>query len=308
MGTLRAISIGTAVPRGDFDGVVHSLFDTAANLCPGRDAGLLTLVPANGPDLPQGIRLGTPPNYSFEGKLNVGEKMTCRGGSLRAEHDRLVIELRGAKRWRCKLPSIDINEPCATTGWTAVMEALVERQRRTGVESLFTEALQADLPRRSAATWTLETHIRELVEAACHLEQPSEAAIAGLIGLGEGLTPAGDDLLVGFLTGLRCTAGANRKRRAFLSAVGKTIVWLSYLTNDISRTYLVHAARGQVSQPLEDLAEAIARGEERCKLLLIAEEAMRLGHSSGMETVTGLLVGLACWGKGVASSEKIFFH
>jgi hypothetical protein len=31
------------------------------------------------------------------------------------------------------------------------------------------------------------------------------------------------------------------------------------------------------------------------QLLEIAEAAMKIGHTSGMETVTGLLVGLTAW-------------
>jgi hypothetical protein len=44
-----------------------------------------------------------------------------------------------------------------------------------------------------------------------------------------------------------------------------------------------------------ELAEAIGRGEEPGTLLEIAEAAMEIGHTSGMETVTGMLVGLAAW-------------
>jgi hypothetical protein len=46
---------------------------------------------------------------------------------------------------------------------------------------------------------------------------------------------------------------------------------------------------------LANLAEAIGRGANSEQLLKIAEAAMKIGHTSGMETVTGLLVGLAAW-------------
>ena len=67
------------------------------------------------------------------------------------------------------------------------------------------------------------------------------------------------------------------------------------MTNDISRTYLHHAVRGQVSSRLANLAEAISYGEDSERLLDIAETVMSVGHTSGMDTVTGLLVGLTAW-------------
>jgi len=73
------------------------------------------------------------------------------------------------------------------------------------------------------------------------------------------------------------------------------VIRLSHLTNAISRTYLTHAARGQVSSRLADLAEAICRGENSDRLLAAAESAMQVGHTSGMDAVTGLLIGLVVW-------------
>ena len=63
-------------------------------------------------------------------------------------------------------------------------------------------------------------------------------------------------------------------------------------TNEISRTYLYHAAQGQFSSSLSSLAEDFATG---CDVLEATRYAMRVGHSSGMDSVTGLLLGLRVW-------------
>ncbi len=55
---------------------------------------LLTLVSSAGADLPQGIRVGTPENFSFE-IFHVGEQVTCRDNTLRIGS--LTIELRHAR-------------------------------------------------------------------------------------------------------------------------------------------------------------------------------------------------------------------
>jgi hypothetical protein len=116
-----------------------------------------------------------------------------------------------------------------------------------------------------------------------------------LIGLGTGLTPSGDDLLVGCLAGLWCTLRGDAQRIQFVSNLGKIIMHQSHQTIDISRTYLGHASQGQVSSLLVDLVEAIRTGDHSDHLLNSAETAMQVGHTSGMDTVTGLLIGLAAW-------------
>jgi hypothetical protein len=164
---------------------------------------------------------------------------------------------------------------------------------------------RTDNPGQSAVVQKIGTQVREQVDAARRFAPPSEASVAGLIGLGPGLTPSGDDFLVGFLAGLRCMAGKKEEHRAFLSDLGRMIVRLSHRTNDIGRTYLFHATRGRVSSRLASLAQAIARGDDTNRLLQAAEGAMCMGHSSGMETVTGLLVGLSTWGLGPPPAWEI---
>jgi hypothetical protein len=77
--------------------------------------------------------------------------------------------------------------------------------------------------------------------------------------------------------------------------LGEAVIHHSHQTNDISRTYLYHAARGQVSSLLANLAGAICHGESPDRLLEITEAAMQVGHTSGMDAVTGLLIGLTAW-------------
>jgi hypothetical protein len=137
--------------------------------------------------------------------------------------------------------------------------------------------------------------MRDLVHATRQYDLTNTSAVGALVGLGFGLTPSGDDLLVGYMAGLWCTIRDKSERAQFISSLGEKIIHLFRKTNDISRTYLYHAVRGQVSSRLADLAEAICRGKNPERLLEIAEAAMRVGHTSGMEAVTGMLVGFTVW-------------
>jgi hypothetical protein len=246
-------------------------------------------------DLPQGIRLDAPANFSFE-KTEIGEPAVCRDGILNFENSSLTVQLRGARRWKCDLSALkfDITNPAISTAWRIVWEALNKRQRLKGSEIVAEDLFRLESARTGISRKVSEA-IRDLINATQKYKLTNDSAIRSLIGLGPGLTPSGDDLLVGYIAGLWCTVQDKSERAQFISSLGETISRLSQNTNEISRTYLYHTVRGQVSSRLADLAEAISRGEDHKFLLEIAEAAMKIGHTSGMETVTGLLVGLATW-------------
>jgi hypothetical protein len=297
---LKALSVGYAVPRHDFSVTVHSVFPDAINLKFRNKGRLLTLVSSEGADLPQGIRLDTPPGFSFELGLQPGESLVCQDNYLQDEYKRLAIIFRQARIWKCKLPDLGVGgitqNPMAA--WNSVWRALNERQRLSGAEICAEELFRQDAPMQKTVIKSMGILIHELVEAARNLDASIEIIVAGLIGLGPGLTPSGDDFLVGFLTGLRSVRGKSRERLQFLSELGKEVIHLSSYTNDISRTYLFYAAKGQVSSRLAGLVEAIAGGADTAHFWQTVEEAMQVGHSSGMDTITGLLVGLSTWGNG----------
>jgi hypothetical protein len=289
---LEAVCLGYTVPRRLFDAEIHSAFASAANLRSAGSYRLLTLVTAGEADLPQGIRLKTPQGFSFEG-LRTGERFTCRDGLLRCEQAPLTIDLRPAKRWKCDLPALaaDLNDPSTLAALRSVEQMLAGWQARVAI------GLPAG---QVAAARRMGESVSGLVAATRRYDEAAATgSVATLIGLGPGLTPAGDDFLVGYLAGLWCTVRGRGERVGFLSSLGKAVVRLSRRTNDISRAYLVHAAHGQVSSRLADLVGVICRGEGSDRLLETAEAAMSVGHTSGMEAVAGLLLGLSAWDGGL---------
>jgi hypothetical protein len=291
---LRAISMGDAVPHTDFHATVHSVFHSAINLRLTRVAELLTLVGAGQADLPQGIRVDTPENFSFE-CARAGEQVTCRDDLLR--FGSLAIELRGARRWRCDLPALqaDMTNPDAATAWRCAWQVLGERQGSSGIEIITQNLVFSDNMARRGLLRKVEGAVRDILDATRRYDVTVAPAIETLIGLGAGLTPSGDDWLVGYLAGLWCAVQRSRKRVQYVSDLAKEVLRLSAHTNDISRTYLYHATRGQVSSLLEALAGAICQGWNEDHLLHTAEAAMRVGSTSGKVAVAGLLLGLAVW-------------
>jgi hypothetical protein len=293
---LKAISSGYAIPYTEFDATLHSVFRDAVNLRPANSDLLLTLVIAGEADLPQGIRLDTPAGFSFE-QLSAGSEVFCRDSTLVFENSVLAVEFSQARRWQCDLPALgtDLTNPVVADAWKCVWQLLNERQVRLGAEIVAQALLRSDGMAQSAITRRMGEAIRVLAGGTrkCQLDAPS--ALTRLIGLGSGLTPCGDDFLVGYLAGLWSAVRDSAERRLLVAKLGQEVIHLSGQTNDISRTYLYHAAQGQVSSRLEALAGAISRSESPGQLLLLAESALQSGHTSGMDALTGLLFGLAAW-------------
>jgi hypothetical protein len=123
-----------------------------------------------------------------------------------------------------------------------------------------------------------------LDRAAAPLAGLGEAA-AALAGRGAGLTPAGDDVLAGLLLVARMRAGRSAETR--LTALARQA-----RTHDISRAFLVEAARGRSVEALHDLLGAGADGDLTAARRARARLA-RVGHTSGLDLAYGVLAGCA---------------
>jgi hypothetical protein len=291
---IQAISIGEAIPRDNFDAIIHSVFDTAANLCLVDADRLVTLLVSDHYDLPQGIRIAQKP-ASLQ-SLTVGLLAVCRAGVLRFESSPLTIDLRNAPVWKCQISNLNVGmqSPSAERSWSDVWQMLNAQQKLNKAEVVADDLFQ--LKAGSLLSQKISRPVMQLTSSTGQFDiESSIQAAEKMIGLGPGVTPAGDDLLIGFLAGLWSTSGVDQSRLFFIQSFGDRLMELAEQTNLISRTYLYHAIHGQFSSSLSNLADSIALGSENIKV--IAEAAMRVGHSSGMDSVTGMLIGLSIWNK-----------
>lgn len=141
----------------------------------------------------------------------------------------------------------------------------------TGTEELPLPLLAAD------------RHIRRslsLYRDARYLDAARE--LSGLIGLGSGLTPSGDDFLCGVLAGLTL---AGETDAPFCGCLREDIRSRLRDTVDISAAFLDCALSGQYSLAVNNLLPLPSAGD-------IRESFLAIGHSSGMDTLCGILYAL----------------
>jgi len=107
-----------------------------------------------------------------------------------------------------------------------------------------------------------------------------------LIGLGPGLTPAGDDFAGGAMIALRAFGAA--------ALADRIAAWALPLaatnTGKISRAHLACAAAGEGHEALHELLRALSRGRRAIERALAA--LSRVGHSSGLDAAAGALLAL----------------
>ena len=108
----------------------------------------------------------------------------------------------------------------------------------------------------------------------------SETVATSLVGLGAGLTPSGDDVLVGF------TAALTAARHTLARPIARAVAGAGARTTLIARTYLDHAARGDYAERVHELTAAVAAGDQ-----VQVVRGMSWGATSGADLVLGILLG-----------------
>jgi hypothetical protein len=109
-----------------------------------------------------------------------------------------------------------------------------------------------------------------------------------LIGLGPGLTPSGDDFLVGLFTVLNIQKSPLHPLKDFCTEVVKLA---KPLTNDISYMAIQKAAIGKVRESIISLVNSIFYGTEE-ELILSLNKVLKIGSSSGTDIALGIVAGL----------------
>lgn len=264
---------------------MHSVFDRAVNM---QYAGgeLYTLTTADVDNAPATLVTAA---RSFAGfALRPGVPVTLAKGKMSA--GRLVVDIDHAKRWDPVLPP-----------WTQRDDLLCDFARLLEERGVGGGIRAAPEPATNTAESQMNRSLARITKALegalCSGDAPAAyRQAAGLVGLGGGLTPAGDDYLVGMCTAFALPGdGCEFHRQVLTRAVEDN----AHRTNDISRAALLQAARGRVRQSLIGLTQALVTAD-RAAMPARAGRVLAIGHTSGTDIMSGLLSGLrvrACCGQ-----------
>ncbi len=257
----RILRLGAAVAdrlSGDAGtiGRVHSVFSRALNI-EGLDGRLLAL---HGPGPLRAPFAAAIDRVAPLRAQRAGAPVLVEPGRLRLPG--LTLEWEGATRVECTIP----DPP------PGLHHSVVDTLRASGLR----RAPALDTPRGVAA--------RAALSAAIASGDPRALVCAArtLLGLGEGLTPAGDDCLVGALAVVRAIAGpALVGAPAVVKAVQHDAL---HRTTALGREFVIEALAGRFSEPVLTLLRARSGGAAAAAARRLAV----LGATSGADTLTGM--------------------
>jgi hypothetical protein len=137
----------------------------------------------------------------------------------------------------------------------------------------------------------LDNHSPFFNELSCSIRSISESTqkrdlmklsnqLSGIVGLGNGFTPSGDDFIVGFLFCLnRILSSSNHKH-------GKFVIMGN--TNWASKKFIDYSQNGIVIEPLEVFVNFLLSGENEIKSSLM--DLIQVGKSSGIDASIGAII------------------
>lgn len=216
----------------------------------------------------------------------------------------LTLPLTHFTRWEPHLPAL-ITLP------TQSLPALYQRYRELGQPALGVVVLgHSNQPTTKplpilAPTWVDHpTHVayQRAQQAMTALslglyEQKRELIIEGvtlLAGLGPGLTPAGDDFLVGVLAAFYALGPdyAQQQWITWQNHIQLIADTASHRTTRLSATWLTYAGGGAFGEPWHQLCHAINAKQSQA-LLASATRILTTGATSGADALSGFLWGMA---------------
>lgn len=265
---------------------VHSCFQRSLNLRH-PDGYLLPLLSSDFQDLPDAIRIPLVSDWDWRHHARVGQCATFHHGVLQGEGWSVV--LGRARCWRPERWFSDQESPTlpeALSHYATLAWQLEQYCRQQSSES----DLQL-LPgvEQSGSSHNLPPRVVQL-ELGDNLVRLT-GEVTALIGYGRGLTPDGDDYLLGYMAALwpwRQHPAIAAHDAVLRSLIGSQLS----RTNDISRHYLARAIAGHFSAPICHLMSLLSSATSSAQIQAAALAVMQFGASSGVDCLAGILHGL----------------
>ncbi|MCD8355830.1 MAG: DUF2877 domain-containing protein [Clostridia bacterium] len=256
-------------------GIVHSVYRKTINLRLG--SSLLALQAKASPLSPISLITTLTEREMSALPISAGQPVRLQEGEIYIPEAGLVFSLNTAETVETHLAPA---QECSIPSLTGAICSVLKHSSKSGFLRLFfpqeTSGQLDELLVLSAAQKYLDTCTQNVL-----LFHYTTAAfsLSRLIGLGIGLTPSGDDFLCGVLAGFILRGISDHP---FSVEVRKQIQQKLSETNDISRAFLQCALLGQFSEAVCSLAHSSDPAQ-------ISAAFHAIGHSSGMDTLCGIL-------------------
>jgi hypothetical protein len=228
-----------------------------------------------------GLKAGAPFNVDKRG-LRIGPGV--------------LLESTAASLWQpCPIETGEILRLAELPGHVRALASILDCAQAPGLGQLIPQIVYDELVPVTATDDSVLLRAKPLVLGAADAFRKGDGERAALcadalVGLGIGLTPSGDDFLGGLLFG----ASALRTGYPGSRFVDVEIPVETYRarTHPISFTLLGDHAGGHAIAPLHNIVNGILAGASIEGIRPAVLQLVRVGHSTGWDTLAGLFAGL----------------
>lgn len=270
-----------ALQANAFDARVHSVFEHVINL--ERCTGDLFTLAARGMDNAPLTAIVDIAGFGAAG-IAVDDPVAAIDGALHVGEG-LFLHLAAASIWRARLPRYATAPDRMTDQLRAARSYLARHGVRGGM------TLDDGVPGGFALEvgTALEQRSTSLLEALAERRHVDACRYAvSMLGLGPGLTPSGDDFLVGLFAMLNV---AGSPCHGWLDGGTAVLKHAEGATNAISLAALTAAADGRVRESIAALIDTLMRGTA-ATLIQPLRRVLAIGATSGTDLVAGIVAGL----------------
>lgn len=273
-------------------GMVHSVFNQSFNLAFGER--LVHIGALDNGLAPFGIGLGYADAQMLTKKVKNGQsvawdKRNYQFVFLSGE----TLSLQHALAKNLSLSRIPYNRKSLQANFEAITGELMQEKWQTGI----VQSEQAKLnilhylrhTETASADSTVIKEFADLLALAQGGKLEPVTVFNYWIGRGPGLTPSGDDILTGLTAMLTVLEGSStpfvKQLASYLQQYGKQ------RTTQVGLEYLIYATAHQYHSHLVEVCKSVLR-TDRHQVSAAITEMKKMGHTSGTDTLIGMLLGV----------------
>lgn len=265
-----------------FKGFVHSVFNRTFNFQCLETGELFTIACSQLDNGPNTLIIDVD---SFETmNIAVNDRVSVKNNALFIA-DKLAVSIKTAVKWESFLPDYPTDHEILRQNLAKMKNYIGIHGKCGGIK----KNLLSKSPFEVETSKMLEKRTNLLFNAlVVHRMENALKHAVSLIGLGPGLTPSGDDFLVGLFSVFNLKNSPFYTERSFCLEVVKQA---KVLTNEISYMALKKAANGKVRESIILLINSFISGNEE-DLILSLNKVLSIGSSSGTDIALGIVCGV----------------
>lgn len=249
---------------------VHSKYNNSFNLQSEAQNELVVITTTDFPFLPNGIYLEENDFLQVIKSVNQGDSVFLEKDQLRFSGQYLI--LTQAKKYSSKVTSLGKIEEATLQAVFSYSEGLGQE---TGVQLSLAEFLGQSNP-----------YMVAIYQACSERMEQQYSGVQFLLGRGKGLTPSGDDMLVGHLAARLLLKQESASIKKLLE---KSLLVEELPTTDVSKHYLLCALSGRFSEPMNELLTILTQKGQSEQIEGAIEQVVKFGHTSGIDLLAGFL-------------------